>query len=346
MPKMRILLTADTHLGFDLPFRPRVRRRRRGEDFFANYRRVLTAARNQGADAIIHGGDLFYRSRVPRQLVEMVFEPLKAVAASGIPVFIVPGNHERSRIPHSELSQHPHVHVFTRPTTFVLEKGGRTLALSGFPFVREHIRDRFGSLVEATDWRRTAADRRLLCIHQSVAGARVGPSDYVFRRGADVIRPQDIAPAFTALLAGHIHRFQVLERDLSGTPLAVPVFYPGAIERVSFAERDEIKGFLLLTLDLAASDERRGMQWEFVPLPSRPMFMLKLRPGTMDGPAFTALLHRRVSRLPADAIIHLKLIGRVMETHMAALRADTLRDLAGPGRNIRASWVDASTSSW
>jgi len=38
---IRILLMADTHLGFDLPFRPRIKRRRRGPDFFANFEPVF-----------------------------------------------------------------------------------------------------------------------------------------------------------------------------------------------------------------------------------------------------------------------------------------------------------------
>jgi DNA repair exonuclease SbcCD nuclease subunit len=41
MDLIRILLIADTHLGFDLPFRPRIKRRRRGLDFFANFERAL-----------------------------------------------------------------------------------------------------------------------------------------------------------------------------------------------------------------------------------------------------------------------------------------------------------------
>ena len=34
---IRILFLADTHLGYDLPFRPRIQRRRRGPEFFANF---------------------------------------------------------------------------------------------------------------------------------------------------------------------------------------------------------------------------------------------------------------------------------------------------------------------
>lgn len=339
MSKIRILLTADTHLGFDLPFRPRIQRRRRGDDLFANFRRMLAAARAQGVDAIIHAGDLFYRSKVPPQLVEMAFEPLKAVAASGIPIFIVPGNHERSRIPHSELSMHPKLHVFTRPQTFNLSIRGYALAISGFPFVRTNIRDRFDSLVEATRWQQTDADCRLLCIHQSVAGATVGPCGYMFRRGGSVIRPVDIPRTFTAILAGHIHRFQVLEKDLKGDPLPAPVLYPGAIERISFAERHEAKGFLFLSIDPAAHGDRQRLTWKFQRLPTRPMITLKLRPGAMDLPAFTALLHETLTRLPPDAIINLKLFGRIPEAHLTVLRAKALRDLGHPGMNIRTTPV-------
>jgi len=41
---IRILLLADSHLGFDLPVRPRVVRRRRGHDFLANYAAALKPA--------------------------------------------------------------------------------------------------------------------------------------------------------------------------------------------------------------------------------------------------------------------------------------------------------------
>ena len=40
MDIIRILFLADTHLGFDFPFRPRIQRRRRGPEFFANFKRA------------------------------------------------------------------------------------------------------------------------------------------------------------------------------------------------------------------------------------------------------------------------------------------------------------------
>ena len=55
--RFRVLLIADTHLGFDLPLRPRVERRRRGPDFFANFDRALEPARRGKVDLLVHGGE-------------------------------------------------------------------------------------------------------------------------------------------------------------------------------------------------------------------------------------------------------------------------------------------------
>ena len=53
---IRVLLLADTHLGFDQPVRPRVERRRRGPDFFANTRLALAPALRGEVDLVVHLG--------------------------------------------------------------------------------------------------------------------------------------------------------------------------------------------------------------------------------------------------------------------------------------------------
>lgn len=104
---IRALLVADTHLGFDFPFRPRIERRRRGPDFFSNFERALQPALRGEVDFVVHGGDLLYRSKVPAALIEMAMAPLIRVAENGVPVYLVPGNHERSRIPLHLWGTHP-----------------------------------------------------------------------------------------------------------------------------------------------------------------------------------------------------------------------------------------------
>jgi exonuclease SbcD len=79
-PEVQVLLLADTHLGFDEPRRPRVIKRRRGPDFWANYHRALEPALRGEVDLVVHGGDLLFRSKVPADLVQRAMQPLFRVA--------------------------------------------------------------------------------------------------------------------------------------------------------------------------------------------------------------------------------------------------------------------------
>ena len=109
---MRVLFVSDTPLGFDLPTRPHVDRRRRGHDFFENFRRALEPAHRGEVDVVVHGGDLLYRSRVPVSLASAALAPLKQLASAGLPVLLVPGNHERARMPYPLLALHERLHLF------------------------------------------------------------------------------------------------------------------------------------------------------------------------------------------------------------------------------------------
>ncbi len=289
-------------------------------------------------DCVVHGGDLLFRSKVPPRLVAMAFEPLKQVADQGTPVYLVPGNHERSAIPHRHLADHPEIHIFDRPKIFLLHKGEITLAMAGFPFVRYGIRREFLHLLDQTGRRHVNADVQLLCIHQSIEGASVGPVGYVFRNAPDVIKAADIPAGFAAVLSGHIHRFQVLSNDLNGNALPVPVFYPGAIERTSFAERDEKKGYLILKFEADRLMGGRLRQWRFHELPTRPMIQLNLHPGDMDAAMLRSWLESTIGKLPRDSIVKLKIHGRVSQAAMVVLRAASLRTLAPPTMNIDAAF--------
>jgi exonuclease SbcD len=340
MGLIRILLIADTHLGFDLPFRPRIKRRRRGPDFFANFERALMPALTGDVHAVVHGGDVLYRSKVPARLVEMAFEPLKQVADSGVPVYLVPGNHERSTVPHGHLAAHPSIYLFDRPRTFRLQTASGSLALAGFPFVRTGIRRDFLKRVAQTDWQHMQTDTHVLCIHQSVDGAVVGPAGYTFRYAHDVIRTGDIPPGFAAVLAGHIHRFQVLQKDLQGKTLNTPVFYPGSIERTSFAEKDEPKGYLILEFEIPKTSAEALRNWTFHRLPTRPMVQLELHAAGMHAPQIESWIQSRLHEISADSVVKLKVHGNLTAEAMAVFRAPILRALAPETMNISATLVD------
>ena len=333
MPNViRILFLADTHLGFDLPVRPRIKRRRRGDDFLANYATALRPALAGEVDLVVHGGDVFNRSRPVPSLAYQAFEPLSRVADRGVPVFIVPGNHERGRLPHIRFAKHPGIHVFDEPRTFVAEVRGAKVALAGFPSERDAVRARFNQLLDATRWRDTAADVRLLCLHQCIEGSTVGPGNYTFTTAADVIRCADIPSDFEAVLSGHIHRHQVLTRDLRGRALGAPVLYPGSIERTSIAEADEDKGFLLVEIALG-NDEPR-VSWQFHSLPARPLVRCALDLDACDDAELEARLRALLTDAPSDAVVTIRVDGTMTPHAGRLLSAENLRSLAPPTMNV------------
>jgi DNA repair exonuclease SbcCD nuclease subunit len=322
------LFLADTHLGFDLPLRPRITRRRRGPDFFENYKTALQPALNDEVDIVVHGGDLLYRSRVPASLVEMALEPLIHVAEKGIPVFLVPGNHERGNIPLHLWARHSNLHIFDQPKTFTCTVSGHLISFSGFPY-RRNISSVFKKELEQTKYSDVDADIRFLCIHQAVEGAKVGVQDYTFRRGSEVINGSDIPGGLAAVLTGHIHRAQTLTHTLNGKPLATPVIYPGSVERTSFVERDETKKYVILEIDTSGL-----LNEKFVPLKTRPMVNLIYDARNMDRQTIIRQLKNMLQKLDENAVVRIQLKSSVATVIENFLSSEFLRRIAPSTMNI------------
>lgn len=327
---VRILLLADTHLGFDLPVRPRVRRRRRGHDFQANFDAALAPALEGRVDVVVHGGDLFHRPRVPASLAYQGLAPLVRVAEAGVPVLLVPGNHERSRIPHPRFAAHPRILTFDRPRVFDLRIRAVRLRFVGFPFERR-VRARFRALLRRTGWSPAPRSPSLLCMHQCVEGATVGPSDFTFTTGDDVVRARDLPRGLSVVVAGHIHRHQVLTQDGTGRALPAPVLYPGSVERTSLAERGEPKGYLVVELDPGSGARPR---WTFHRLPARPMLVRDLDLDGKSGAAVNAALEAIIQSAPPDAVLRIRTRGTATEASRRVLSTARVRRLAPPTMNL------------
>lgn len=328
MAVIRILFFSDTHLGFDEPLRPRVDRRRRGPDFFGSCQKVVQTALELEVDAVVHGGDLFFRSRIPLQLAHRGLEILLQVAEAGIPVLLVPGNHERSQIPRSLLACHSRLLIFDRPRRFNVDLQDHTVEFAGFPFEPGDVRRRFPELLREIG-PPTENCPAFLCLHQLIEGARVGPVGYTFRTGEQVIRGRDLPAGYTAVLAGHVHRSQVLTRDLLDRRLPVPVLYAGSTERTSFAEVDETKGFFLLEWD---TRERR-LNWSFNPLPVRPMVAIDVHPGPDES--LVAGLEASLKALDPNCVVQASVPG---PPGTGGLDAATLRRITPTGMNLELRW--------
>ena len=292
---MKILLFADSHLGFDYPIRPRIERRRRGADFFQNYQHILDVAITEKVDVLVHGGDVFFRSKIPAPIIQKAYEPLLKVLDNGIDMFLVPGNHERSRLPQTPLFHHPRLHLFDKPRTFIVRRNNSEVAFGGIPNIRSNVADSIGRAIAASGLLETTAQMKVLCLHQSIENAVVGVQNYKFRRGSDVIGLNQFPGGIDLIVSGHIHRQQVLESSY-GTA----IIYPGSIERTSFAERLEEKGYYVITLS------ETGITREFRPLECRPMLEWVLPGNLIDESSLLQEMESKRGSVPEDAILRFR----------------------------------------
>lgn len=120
----------------------------------------------------------------------------------------------------------------------------------------------------------------VLVCHQTLAGAELSESQAAFLGDLDVVVDARALAAigFEAVVAGHLHRHQVV---VAGS---CPVLYAGSIERVDFGEESEPKGFIVADVAPGRFD------WRFIETPAR-------RFVTLDGLQVEDLL---IGRDPVD----------------------------------------------
>lgn len=159
----------------------------------------------------------------------------------------------------------------------------------------------------------------------------MGAHDFTFRHAPDVVAARSLPEGLALVLSGHIHRHQLLWRDVRGQHLRAPVLYTGSTERTSFAERLETKGYVTFLLVPGPRGGRLGA-WDFHPLPTRPMVVHELR--SRDVREASRELDEVLGRAPADAVLQL----RTTSSELAPLlRAARLRELA-PAMNVSVAW--------
>jgi DNA repair exonuclease SbcCD nuclease subunit len=138
-----------------------------------------------------------------------------------------------------------------------------------------------------------------------------------------------------------MHRHQVLRKDLRGRPVAVPFLYAGAIERTSFAEKEERKGYM--TIDIEHGDGAKCCaRWQFHELPVRPMVQLEIAVNGMDGTGLVSWLKSELAKIPVDSIVQIKAYGQVDGDLPRILRAESMRSLTPKTMNVEIVLADYS----
>ncbi|UCG01849.1 MAG: metallophosphoesterase [Candidatus Heimdallarchaeota archaeon] len=307
---IRFLHISDSHFGVHYALNPKnLYRRAYGDLFFQKIAGVIQkAVSDHKVDFIIHSGDFFNRSKPPPDVVDRAVKAFQPAIHKEIPLYILPGNHERSKLPLGLLPfSNENINLFTKPTSFIFKRNGVTIKLTGFPYIREYVKKKFSSLVKR-GWNRSngkltsKVDYSILVIHQLIEGSCI--ENYTFRRGHNVISFREIPQKFNYIACGHVHRFQFLQnvrmnsfqstneycsvkqnypnnswhfnngKNPNSHTIRGPVIsYAGTLERVSIAERNEPKGYIIGQID-ASRDGIQSIEYKFHKVPAIRMIFI------------------------------------------------------------------------
>ncbi|MEN8137279.1 MAG: DNA repair exonuclease [Bacteroidota bacterium] len=295
---IKIVFFSDTHLGFDYPLKT-TSKPHRGEDFYNNFTRVLDRAKKINADLIIHGGDLFDKADVSQKIIDRCYDALYQVADFGIPTILIPGNHDKKKLPTSLFVEHPNLYFQNYTSSITLKLNGKEFDIHTLPYLKEignTIEGELSKLITDDD----SNNYKILLMHQSLEGSKVGPVDFTFKNTKDTVGQSQIPSHYDLVLSGHIHRYQVLEIATDENK-KIPFIYSGSTERTSFSEIKEEKGFVVL--EFKRNKSFLSPEITFEKLPMRTMHDIIIERNITDDKEIEKELIQRAKDIEANAII-------------------------------------------
>ena len=323
---MKILHTADIHLGTNTFGRidPTTGLNTRLQDFRRSFEYMVQRGLAEHIDLFLFCGDA-YRTADPTPTQQKVFaECLKPLADHGVPMVMVTGNHDHpvsfGKATSIDIFSHlsGEVHVYRRPTLEIIETRAGPLQLLAMPwpvrnmllFGKEWhkksaadlctvIEEKYLTLITAKVEQLKPSIPTVLAGHFSVQGSLLSGSERtsVIAKEPQFTPAQLSPPPIDYVALGHIHQHQNCALDEAATP----VVYSGSIERVTFREQYDPKGFVLVNIE----GQPRRTTYEFVETPARRFVSLHVDARKSTNPTQTILDHIAQTRIE-EAIVRLR----------------------------------------
>jgi exonuclease SbcD len=295
---MKIIHFADLHLGVETYGRidPVDGLSTRLKDFLAVFDELVDYALENKADLVLFCGDA-YKSREPTQTQQREFaRRINRLAVSGIPVFILTGNHDLpnaiGRATATEIFDTlavKNVFVANRPDIFKINTPGGTIQVVSLPWLRRStllsredsknlnleqvnhkIQEALTSVIAEKAANLDPAFPAILAGHVSIGSAKAGSESMMSIGQEPVLLLSNIAlPAFDYVALGHIHKQQVLHEN-------PPVVYAGSLERIDFGEENDEKGFYVVDILPGENNVKRQVSYKFHPVNGRRFLTIKV----------------------------------------------------------------------
>ena len=202
---IRIVHTADNHIG--MPFRQHEDETRNQllEERFEALERLIDTANNNHADFFVISGDLFDSTRVKTPYIERTVGILTKF--TGTSVLVLPGNHDFYAGDDTEVwklfqkasSECLNIELLTTTSVVTFEVSGETVQFFPCPCPSKTGKDPVISWI--TDVEKTLSALRIGIAHGNVTGLGMDANDHYFT----MTMPDLEAIGLTTWLLGHIH---------------------------------------------------------------------------------------------------------------------------------------------
>jgi exonuclease SbcD len=313
---IRFIHTADLHFGVENygVLDPVTGISTRLLDFARSFDFLVQYAINHKVDFVVIAGDI-YKNATPTPTQQRLF--LKSVMQlyhAHIPVVMVVGNHDHAasfgKAHALDLFHHlpcDGFFIMHKPMILPLKTASGMVNIVGLPWPNrslatlqgQDVGQYLGQIV-ATLHDQLDDNPAILVAHVAVStGLYSGSERRVLGSSDPVLLPSQLAlPKFWYGALGHLHRYQTVNatmvRDMAGT---VPLVYAGSIERIDFGERNEQKGFVLVSMA-----ENKSVTYEHIATPARALVQINCTVHVNES--VTKRLLQEITRHDiADAII-------------------------------------------
>lgn len=297
---MRLLHFADSHINAadhgNWTLRDNeTKRPLRAADYISAVEKIAAAAIRESVDCVLFAGDA-YDNENPDNFYRDKFQSIIGkIADAGIPVVMVPGNHDRNKMDshNSALSvfesmRRDKVFVPHQTTLLTPKELGINLFIIAVPWkiykniqagkaknnedIRKETAVEIDALInEAQQKMGLIKTPIVLLTHGEVEGAVYNGNRMVNGLEGEMSFTMDTVAdkrlSYTAL--GHLHKFQDLNKGQQP-----PVVYSGSTERVDMSEVNDDKGFVVVNID----EINLTVIPEFRSIKPRNMFDIKVSP--------------------------------------------------------------------
>ncbi|MFT8870712.1 MAG: DNA repair exonuclease [Sporolactobacillus sp.] len=238
---IRFMHAADLHL--DRPFEglkalPEPLKERIKNSIFEALDTIVKTACDERVDFFILAGDLFDGNHRSIRAQKQLIAAMEQLCRSGIPAYVVSGNHDYPGDAWAKLTFPDNVYVFPeQPATFYLRThAGERVALHGFSYPRRHITEDMAALYPTVG----QVDYQIGILHGALRSSSAENNYAPFTLNDLAEKPYD----YWAL--GHIHK----QMQISEHPQA---WYSGSVQGLSIKETGQ-KGALFVQLDQHGAD--------------------------------------------------------------------------------------------